>query len=246
VAGLLRPAEKAVRQLRAAGVSGVITYSDEACRLHAVSLPELEPVRAPSFEMCRSATSAGGLVAFEGDVVWSGLGYGTVQTVLTSHELSRAVRNRLGIRPDGAGFRAAQAASLGKGRYVVLADSTDGPQERVLAAFEGTRTQFVHPRWRVGGARAIRPRSSGRYYALIGSELPGAGVVFTRDGRAVATADGVGTPRGVAWSPDERWTAFATGENVYVFPTEAQEPLIRIPLLVRDLGWTADAVVGSP
>ena len=45
--------ETAARQLREAGIVGVLTYSDEDCRLHAVSLPELEPVEAPSFEMCR-------------------------------------------------------------------------------------------------------------------------------------------------------------------------------------------------
>ena len=55
--------EPAVRQLREAGVSGVLTYSDDECRLHAVSLPELEPAPAPSFKMCRPATSTGGLGA---------------------------------------------------------------------------------------------------------------------------------------------------------------------------------------
>ena len=247
VPGLVGPFEEAVRQLREAGVSGVITYSDEACRLHAVSLPELEPVRAPSFEMCRPATATGGLVAVEGDVVWSGLGYGTIQTVLTRGELSRAVRNRLGITAASAGFRAVQAASLDEGRYIVLAESNYDPQERVLAGFDGSGTRFVHPRGWVGGASAIRPSPSGGYYALLGSDLPGAPVMFTRDGRAVDAVDGVGTPRGVAWSPDERWSAFATGENVYVFPTEgAHEPLIRIPLVVHDLDWTDLAVASLP
>ena len=53
VPGVAADSGQVIAQLRQAGVSGVLTYSDRDCRLHAVSLPELEPVEAPSFEMCR-------------------------------------------------------------------------------------------------------------------------------------------------------------------------------------------------
>jgi hypothetical protein len=234
--------ELAVSQLREAGVSGVLTYSDEDCRLHAVSLPELRPVRAPSFEMCRPLTSTGGLGAVDGEVVWSGLGYGTVQVVLTEERLSRAIRAELGMEEaEDAGFRAVQAVSLDDERYVVLADSAYEPRERVLAAFEGKRVSFVHPQWWVGEARAVRPSPQGSYYALLGEEwLAGTGSpIFSRDGRQVAGPEGIPDPHAIAWSPDERWTALATEESVYVYPTEEPERLVvRIPLPVRDLDWS--------
>jgi hypothetical protein len=238
---LARQPELAVSRLREAGVSGQLTFSDEDCRLHAVSLPELRPVRAPSFEMCRPVTSTGGLGAVGGDVVWSGLGYGTVQVVLSEERLSRAIRVGLGMEEaTPAGFRAVQAVSLDDERYVVLADSTYRPRERVVAAFDGKRVSFVHPRWLVGDARAVRPSPLGGYYALLGEEwLAGIGSpIFSRDGRQVGGPEGIPRPHAIAWSPDERWTALATDESVYVYPTEDPERLVvRIPLPVRDLDW---------
>jgi hypothetical protein len=234
--------ELAVSQLREAGVSGLLTYSDEDCRLHAVSLPELRPARAPSFEMCRPLTSTGGLGAIDGEVVWSGLGYGTVQVVLSQQRLSRAIRAGLGMEEaEDAGFRAVQAVSLDDERYVVLADSTYEPRDRVLAAFDGKRMSFVHPQWWVGEARAVRPSPQGGYYALLGEEwLAGSGSpIFSRDGRQVRGPEGIPRPHAIAWSPDERWTALATDESVYVYPTEDPERLVvRIPLPVRDLDWS--------
>ena len=239
---LARLPELAVSQLREAGVSGLLTFSDEDCRLHAVSLPELEPMRAPSFEMCRPLTSTGGLSAADGEVVWSGLGYGTVQVVLSEERLSRAIRAGLGMEEaTRAGFRAVQAVSLDDERYVVLADSTYRPRERVVAAFDGKHVSFVHPRWLVGDARAVRPSPQGGYYALLGEEwLAGIGSpIFTRDGRQVGGPEGIPRPHAIAWSPDERWTALATDESVYVYPTEEPERLVvRIPLPVRDLDWS--------
>jgi hypothetical protein len=43
--------------------------------------------------------------------------------------------------------------------------------------------------------------------------------------------------RAVTWSPDDRWTAVAALTSVYVFPSEALAPVVRIPLAVRDLDW---------
>lgn len=226
----------AVRQLREAGVSGVLTYSNDECRLHAVSLPELEPARAPSFQMCRPVTASGGLGAVDGEVVWAGLGYGFVQVVLSREELSRAIRPMLGIPADADfGFRAVQAVALDEDRYVVLADSTHEPRERVLAGFEGKRARFVQPRWVVGDAESIRPSPRGGYYALLApDELVR---VFSGDGRPLGLTIG-SWPHAIAWSPDERWTALATRWSVYIYPTEPPaRPVVRIPLAVRDLDW---------
>jgi hypothetical protein len=41
---------------------------------------------------------------------------------------------------------------------------------------------------------------------------------------------------GIAWSPDERWTAFATSDGVYVVPTGGNRPLL-LPLAAVDVAW---------
>lgn len=216
----------AVRQLREAGVSGVLTYSDDECRLHAVSLAELEPVRAPSFESCHPHIPSGGLGVDDGDVVWAGLGVGVIQVVLTREELSRMLGRELGSGP----YRARQAASLAKERYAVLAEGRRG---RVVAIFEKRRLQRLAAVDLDAGV--IRPSPRGRYLAILGSDR---GVlVADLDGRGISLPD-VAEPHAIAWSPDERWTALAAGPQLFIFPTERTGgPLIRIPLTMRDLDW---------
>jgi hypothetical protein len=225
-------------RLREAGVTGVITYSDASCGLHAVTLPDLRPARAPGIESCEPYIPTGGIGAFEGDVVWSGLGFQTVEIVLSQEELGRAIRPALGLPAAAGAFRAVQAVTLGE-RRVVLADSTYEPRERVLAAFDGRRRRFVHPRWVVGDAGRIRPSPGGRYYALLGSDLTGIRL-FTRDGRQLLTPQPLPRVHAVAWSPDDAWTALATASGLHVFPSERPNgPVIRIPLAVQDLDWGA-------
>lgn len=237
---LARQPELAVSQLREAGVTGVLTFSDEDCRLHAVSLPELAPRRAPRVRICEPLTGSAGLGVVDGDVVWAGLGLGVVQTVLTEERLGRVIRAGLGIPADetGAGFRAVQAVALGPERVAVLADSTYEPRERVVAGLFRGRSVFVLPRWQVGEATAIRPSPDGTYFALLGVEAGGVRL-FARDGRPLSMPVAVRGPHAAAWSPDDRWTALATDDSVYVFPTERQDELVvRIPLAVRDLDWS--------
>jgi hypothetical protein len=245
VPGLANQPEQAIRQLREAGVSGVLTYADEECRLHAVSLPELEPVRAPSFEMCRPATSTGGLGAVDGDVVWSGLGFGTVQVVLSEEELGPEVSRWLsgGRADEGEGFRAIHAVALGEERAAVLADSTYEPRERVLVLLEGDHVVLVQPRWVIRDARYLRPSPNGIYFAAF---TPEGLLWFDRDADPLALPAAVRSPHAVTWSPDDSWMALATAESVYVFRSDRpNERIIRIPLAVRDLDWGASALAGT-
>jgi hypothetical protein len=196
--------------------------------------------------MCHPATSTGALGVVDGDVVWAGLGYGAVQVVLDEKELSRAIFG--GETGAGLRYRALQAVPLDRERMLVLAASDGAPRDRLLLAFDGAGARFAHRSWWVGDTRAIRPSPTGRYYALVGPEPPLGDQVFTREGHAVGVADGLPPARAVAWSPDEGWTALATGESVYVFPSERpRERVIRIPLTVRDLDWSETAVAaGTP
>ncbi|HJS70694.1 MAG TPA: hypothetical protein VJ744_07775 [Gaiellaceae bacterium] len=235
--GLTGQTGPAAARLRDAEITGVLTYADDDCRLRAVSLPDLEPARAPSFEMCRPLTDSSGLGTVDGDVVWAGLGYGAVQVVVSRETLGRAISRWLagpGAERRGP-FRAVQAVGLGPDRLVVLADSTVDPTERVLVLVEHGRVIFVQPRWVVREARFIRPSPLGTYFALFGPD----GVrLFDRNAGPLALPAAAREPQAVAWSPDERWTALATEDAVYVFPSEAPyDPMVRVPLAVRDLDW---------
>jgi hypothetical protein len=237
IPGLADQPELAVRQLREAGVSGVLTYSDEECKLHAVSLPELRAVRAPSFEMCRPAAASGSLGAVDGDVVWAGLGYGAVQVVLSKEELGREVTRLLAPpgRHPSLGFRAVQAIALDDERTAILADSTYVPRDRMLVLLDGERVVRVREPWFVPGARFLRASPTGAYFASFGAD----GVAwFDRDADPVELPESVRRPHAVAWSPDERWTALATAGSVYVFPSgRPDELIVRIPLAVNDFAW---------
>jgi hypothetical protein len=219
--------------LERAGIRGVITYSDEACRLHAVALPSVRPARAPSVASCRAFGPTGGITAWKGDVVWSGLGYGTVQVVLSKERISRAIQATPGY--EGVGdYAARQAVSLGGNRIGALLEDGAG-LDRVLALFTGTRLEVVVPRRRIDG-RSLRPSPRGSFLAVFD---PGdAGIlVFTRDGEPVSLPD-VTNPHAIAWSPDERWTALATRWSVYVFRSDRRGPTMRLPLGgAGDLAW---------
>jgi|RhiMetdeSRZDD1v2_1073273.scaffolds.fasta_scaffold17874_2 hypothetical protein len=238
VQGLTGQAGPAAARLRDAHVAGVLTYADDDCRLSAVSLPDLEPVRAPSFEMCRPLTGSNGLGTVDGDVVWAGLGYGSVQVVVGKERLGPEISRRLsgpGAERRGP-FRAVQAVALGPGqRVIVLAESTAEPAERVLVVVEDGRVIHVQPPWVVGDVNFMRPSPLGTYFALLGPD----GVrLFDRDASPLALPAAARDPKAVAWSPDERWAALATEDAVYVFPAEAPyDPMVRVPLGVRDLDW---------
>jgi hypothetical protein len=62
-------------------------------------------------------------------------------------------------------------------------------------------------------------------------------LVLGADGRPVALPPFVAA-RSIAWSPDERWTAVATQNSVFLFRTNAGEARIRrLPIVAGDLGW---------
>jgi hypothetical protein len=237
IRALTGQAGPAAARLRDAEVVGVLTYADDDCRLSAVSLPDLEPVRAPSFEMCRPLSDSSGLGTVDGDVVWAGLGYGAVQVVVSRRTLGQEIARRIGSAPGvpNGPFRAAQAVALGPARVLVLAESAADSAVRVVVLVENGRVILVQPPWVVGEVNFMRPSRLGTYFALFGPD----GVrIFDRNASPLALPAAARDPKAVAWSPDERWAALATEDAVYIFPAEAPyDPMVRVPLGVRDLDW---------
>jgi hypothetical protein len=225
---------EAVAALRTAGVRGLITYSDAACRLHAVRLPSLRATRAPAVASCKPRFPTGGILAWEGAVVWSGLGFGTVQVVLPREWIERSISRTLQVRHGE--LRARQAIALGGKRFVMLVEGE--VQDRYLAFFEGRRLLTAHALPEGSEDDFLRPSPGGSYVALLAPGRPGV-TVFTRAGTPVHLPVAA-SPHAIAWSPDEEWTALATRASVYVFRSGERTGLLpRIPLAVRDLDWDA-------
>jgi hypothetical protein len=113
----------------------------------------------------------------------------------------------------------------------------------VVALAVGERVVFAQPGWVVRDARFLRPSPTGTYFAAVGGDEV---LWFDRNAVPLPLPAAVRSPRTIAWSPDERWTAIATEESVYVFPSARPEvPVVRVPLSVRDLDWSDEPQVAS-
>jgi hypothetical protein len=226
---------QAAAALTDAAARGTITYSDEGCHLHAFRLPGLEPAPAPRYASCEPHIPSGGLGLFHGEVVWSGLGFQTIQVVLSRADLTAAVRSdpqSAELAFGGSGpYEATQLVALGPDRYAVVLDHRRAPWERLLAVFEDRRLIDLRLGL-VGPDDSVRPSPRGRYFALIRPQ--GVQVFQTAGGEVPLPAS---APHAVAWSPDDGWTALATRYSIYLFPSEHSDVTIRIPLAVRDLDW---------
>lgn len=227
---------EAASGLRALGARGTITYSDEACRLHALRLPDLTPTRAPAITSCEPHIGGGGIGTWQGDVVWAGLGFGTSQVVLSSDDLTADVQRR---RPWlGVSYRARQAFFLSRRDYAVILDSPQAPWNSLLVFYAGDRLRTIAA-VQVGSDAFLRPSPGGTYVALVEPGLPPRVRIFSHRGEVVPLPS-VGSPHTVAWSEDEASTALATRFSIYVFRSgSATGQVVRIPLAVRDLDWAA-------
>jgi hypothetical protein len=228
---------EAAAALRAAGATGTLTYSDEDCRLHAVRLPDLTPAEAPRYVRCEPHIPSGGLTVLDGEVVWSGLGYHTVQVVLSRADFAAAVHRDPQARQLAYGgrgpFRARQLVALDRDRFAVVLENPRADWEPLVALFRGRRLAKLWVR-AIGPSGILRPSPRGSYLAVVQLQS----VDVYRTGGAQVRLPTVTNPHAVAWSPDDRWTALATRYSVYVFPSERPGETIRIPLAgVRDLDW---------
>jgi hypothetical protein len=107
------------------------------------------------------------------------------------------------------------------------------PSEYVLTIREGRlQVSTGAPRRRLDHLQ-VSPRGSYVAARVVGSGL----IVLGADGRPVAMPPFT-APRSITWSPDERWTAVATENSVFVFRTAAGEARVRrLPVHAYDLAW---------
>lgn len=99
-----------------------------------------------------------------------------------------------------------------------------------VVLFEGVRPLLASP----GFFRDWIVSPAGSFAAAAG------GPVVTLDGDLVDLPNGLPLGRAAAFSPDERWLAYVSGQSIYVVGTPRNnEPgrIIRLPVAARDLAW---------
>ena len=276
-------AARVAEALREEGIRGLLTYSDERCRLHAVELPELEARPAASERSCefsgspRNVFSVGGTVrdprgsrtascadgsvelrtrygvvlarghacapAWKPNGVLTAVRDGELVELRVLGESRRLAARVLVSREDfaralGRDPWALRSPALAEVVWLdddtfagILVDRRRG--ERVIALFR--RGRFVAaPPSPYDELSHLRASPFGKYVA---ARLGRGGLVVLDDeGRYLSL--GFRAARAIAWSPDETWTAVATSDGVYVFPTgERPIGLVRLPFRAFDLFW---------
>ena len=170
---------------------------------------------------------------------------GREQTLLSPADLAPALRAgstelRLLHEPS---IRQAIWLSDSRVAVIVRARVRDQPGSTydLLAVYEG-RQLVGEP---VGNSRfdELVASPSRGYLAVHGSSFRGLSFV-DRDGRLLAR-NPIASGHHATWSPDERWTAIATGGSTYVFRTseieffnsDSRPQAIRIPVHAADIEW---------
>ena len=217
----------AVAGLRANRVAGRLVLMQRGCRLRALRLPELTPAPPPPAR-CAAFTPHGRLGLRNGEVAWFAEGDG--QTVV----LSRAELDDTLARDEPTfgrvGARVRRVAWLGDRRFLALVENARGDQ--LLALLEGREIFWSAPTRDVDWLRAS-PRGS----FVAAHFRSGALLLLDRDAQPLRIPRTIAPVRALAWAPDERWAAVATPRNVFVVRSGAHWPLVRLPLVVDDVGW---------
>lgn len=234
-----RGSERAARadvegELAAAGVEGALSYVDDECRAHTIRLPATDPVDVPPTVPCRIAPPLRPPTAF---FFRPG---GTMASVRRSAApaVGAASRRDVVVRKlawlDGSRIAAIVSRRSGRGRDRTAIAVVDARRLVGSVPWLPSRTArfFVSPR---ASFFAVATSGPSRFFLLDRDAKPGALADVAREwfGRTSLTG-----ARAIAWSPDERWTALAKNESVYVFTTHDGDPeLVRLPIAARDLAW---------
>jgi hypothetical protein len=194
---------------------GELVWSDRDCRRHAVRLPDLARRDFRTIG-CGVFTRHDNLGVRDGELSWFAFRGG--ETLVLGRD---AIARELG--PE---FRAAEGAWLRRLRYAaVLA----GPRD-VAALFEG-ETLLAQLRTGPPGSLRVRASARGSYFAIIDGETT---IAFDRRGRRL---DLPREARAIAWSPDERWTVLAAGDELRIAPARGGDVVARIDAAAVDVDW---------
>ncbi|MBW3593893.1 MAG: hypothetical protein KY396_09385 [Actinobacteria bacterium] len=226
--------EGAAADLATAGVVGALSYVDGDCRAHTIRLPLLKTTAVPPTFPCRIAPPLRPPRAF---LARPGETTATVRR--------EAVALVGAASPRDVAVRALAWLDDSRVAAIVTARRGTPPRRTMIAVFDGgglvgsapwlpsrSARFVVSPR---GSFFAVATREPSRFVLLDRNAEPGALADVARDWFGRTSLSGA---RAIAWSPDERWTALAKNESVYVFTTEDRDPrLVRLPIEARDLSW---------
>ena len=109
------------------------------------------------------------------------------------------------------------------------------PSEHVLTIREGKR--ILLDSFGFGQPLSDLRVSPRRHFVSVRAPGRGGLLVFHSDGSS-ASLPPLTDAHSIAWSPDDRWTAVATQNSVFLFRTDEPEPRVRrLAITARDLAW---------
>ena len=218
---------EAIAGLRANGVGGRLVLVQQGCSLRALRLPELTPEPAPPLR-CSAFTPHGRLGLRNGEVAWFAEGDGHTVVLSRAQLGDTLARDEPTFGREGARVR--RVAWLGHRRFLALVENAR--REQLLALLEGSEIFWSAPTSDVDWLRAS-PRGS-----FVAAHFRSGGLLLLdRDAQPLRIPRTIAPVRAVAWAPDEQWAAVATPRNVFVVRSGAHWPLVRLPLVVEDVGW---------
>lgn len=221
-------------ELAVAGAKGALSYVDDGCRVHTIGLPATKPVDVPPTVSCRIAPPLRPPPSF----------------LERPAETMAAIRREAAALVDTAsprGVAVRRLAWLDDSRIAALVSSRSSraPRRTVIAVFDDGRLVGSAP-WLPSRSARLFVSPHGSFFA-VATTGPSRFFLLDRDARTGALADvardwfgrtSLTGARAIAWSPDERWTALAKNDSVYVFTTDDRDPhLVRLPVAARDLAW---------
>jgi hypothetical protein len=228
----------AVAALRDGGARGVLVYVDPTCRSVELRLPTLERRIIDESPRCPPSTDEGDWTPVEEPLVMppgceretGPAPQGCRYVVLGARHVQRALA-------VGGRVTISEVAWL-SGMRVAAIVRDERRRLDVLAVFERRRL-VAPPSLADADLTGLRVSPYRRHIAVRSS----AGGVFVLDWEGRFAMPGrfrlaLLDTRAVTWSPDEAWTAVATGRRVYVVPTDHRSSTaIELPVAALGIDW---------
>ncbi len=114
----------------------------------------------------------------------------------------------------------------------VLSGMIAGPRETMVAFFEDRRLTAVQ----AGGVARLSDLQVSPQSGFVAVRSDDSFLLLNRRGDVLSSPPLTGY-RAIAWSPDERWAAVATGRGIAVFDPGESSVERRLPIVAHDLAW---------